>query len=205
MKYLQIYTELKAKIQSRKYRPGDALPGLIALAKSYKSSDKTVQKAMALLKSEGMVMGVPSQGIFVKEALETPKKTIPKKLKKVGILIHSELYLELFTPYMSQLYKYIGKELRSRGIQLYPFAIASKNSQEIVREINLMEIQAIFSFDLEDYEIKTSLESMGIPMIYLDNQDPDEKFPAVLANNLQGGPRCHKAFSKTGSFKRNLF
>jgi hypothetical protein len=47
--------------------PGQRLPSIVDLATEYHVTTGTVQKALRILKSEGLIISVPSYGTFVAE------------------------------------------------------------------------------------------------------------------------------------------
>ena len=63
----QLAALLRAKIQSGELAPGDALPSIVALATEHGLTTNTVQKALRILKDEGLVESVPGYGTFVSE------------------------------------------------------------------------------------------------------------------------------------------
>jgi len=65
--YLVIAAELRAKIEAGEYRPGDALPSITTLAQEYGVAKTTAQKALQVLKDEGLARGVHGWGTLVTE------------------------------------------------------------------------------------------------------------------------------------------
>ncbi len=64
---LRIADAIRARIKSGEYPPGSRLPGLPALAETYKASLVTVRLALARLRQEGLVMSQQGVGNFVRE------------------------------------------------------------------------------------------------------------------------------------------
>jgi len=64
---LRIADSIRARIKSGEYPPGSKLPGLPALAETYKASLVTVRLALARLRQEGVVMSQQGVGNFVRE------------------------------------------------------------------------------------------------------------------------------------------
>jgi GntR family transcriptional regulator len=64
---LRIADAIRAKIASGDYPPGSKLPGLPALAETYKASLVTVRLALARLRQEGLVTSQQGVGNFVRE------------------------------------------------------------------------------------------------------------------------------------------
>jgi DNA-binding GntR family transcriptional regulator len=56
---------LRRRIESGELAPGDALPSMTALAEEFAVAKVTIQKAVAVLKVEGLVTGVPGWAVIV--------------------------------------------------------------------------------------------------------------------------------------------
>jgi GntR family transcriptional regulator len=63
----QIAAKIRAQIESGELAPGDRLPSIMALAAEYHVATGTVQKALRILKREGLIESEPSYGTFVAE------------------------------------------------------------------------------------------------------------------------------------------
>jgi len=64
---LRIADAIRAGIASGQYPPGSKLPGLPALAQTYKASLVTVRLALARLRQEGLIMSQQGVGNFVRD------------------------------------------------------------------------------------------------------------------------------------------
>lgn len=64
---LRIADAIRGGIESGQYPPGSRLPGLPALAQTYKASLVTVRLALARLRQEGLIMSQQGVGNFVRE------------------------------------------------------------------------------------------------------------------------------------------
>ena len=56
--YRVIADELRARIASGEFQPGDALPSITRLSQEYGVAKTTAQKALQVLKDEGVARGV---------------------------------------------------------------------------------------------------------------------------------------------------
>jgi DNA-binding GntR family transcriptional regulator len=65
--YMQLAQLLRDKIGSGELAPGTRLPSVLGLAAEYGVAQVTVQKALVLLKSEGLVVAYAGYGTFVQE------------------------------------------------------------------------------------------------------------------------------------------
>ncbi|MFI1189296.1 GntR family transcriptional regulator [Streptomyces californicus] len=64
-KHARIADLIRAAIAAGRYRAGERLPGEDALAEEYRTSVVTVQKALQLLKNEGLATGRRGSGVYV--------------------------------------------------------------------------------------------------------------------------------------------
>lgn len=63
----QLAALLRAKIESGELAPGTALPSIVNLATEHQVATNTVQKALRILKEEGLIVSVAGYGTFVAE------------------------------------------------------------------------------------------------------------------------------------------
>lgn len=66
---LRIVDDLRERIDSGDLGPGARLPSTRELIESYGVSTQTVQRAISVLRSEGVVESIPGKGVFVRSAL----------------------------------------------------------------------------------------------------------------------------------------
>jgi len=64
----QLAALLRDQIKSGELPPGSTLPPIVTLATEHGVTTNTVQKALRILKDEGLVTSVPGYGTFVAEA-----------------------------------------------------------------------------------------------------------------------------------------
>ena len=65
--YLQLAAIIRGRVESGELAAGARLPPILAMAGQYGVSVPTVRKALAVLKAEGLVTGVPGYGTFISE------------------------------------------------------------------------------------------------------------------------------------------
>ena len=63
--YVQLANLLRQGIQDGTYLPDRALPSIHTLQQTYGVADGTVQKALRILKDEGLAHSVQGRGVFV--------------------------------------------------------------------------------------------------------------------------------------------
>ena len=65
--YRRIADDLRARIAAGEYPRGERLPTYRQFAEEYRAGVTTVQKAVALLMAEGLIVGVQGAGLYVAE------------------------------------------------------------------------------------------------------------------------------------------
>ncbi|RLP95584.1 winged helix-turn-helix domain-containing protein [Micromonospora sp. CV4] len=70
--YREVADDLAARIKSGEYAPGERLPTYNELADLYKVSVTTVQRAIIVLQTRGLVVGLQGRGLWVAEELGSP-------------------------------------------------------------------------------------------------------------------------------------
>ena len=68
--YVQLANLLRQGIQDGTFPPDRALPSIRTLQQTYEVADGTVQKALRILKDEGLAHTVPGRGVFVTRRLQ---------------------------------------------------------------------------------------------------------------------------------------
>jgi DNA-binding transcriptional regulator YhcF (GntR family) len=70
--YVQVANTLRAAILTKALSPGEQLPSGADLAARYSVSRQTVQNALKILRSEGLIVSRQGSGVFVRERTERP-------------------------------------------------------------------------------------------------------------------------------------
>ncbi len=74
-KWVMLADDVRNKIRTGEYRPGDRLPSTSQLCAQYGISAIVVRNAMLTLKAEGLVKGVPGVATFIAD--DAPKLLRP--------------------------------------------------------------------------------------------------------------------------------
>jgi DNA-binding GntR family transcriptional regulator len=72
--YVQVADDLRRAIERGEYQPGQRLPSGRAIASQYKVALNTAQRAVDLLKAEGVLISYPPRGVFVRSPSEEPER-----------------------------------------------------------------------------------------------------------------------------------
>ncbi|MGH3611688.1 MAG: GntR family transcriptional regulator [Pseudonocardia sp.] len=78
--FQQVSSVLRAAILTRRYQPGERLPSVAEMSRHFGVAPMTVQKAVGLLRDEGLVITRQGKGLFVRQRTE----------KSVGLRPHVE-------------------------------------------------------------------------------------------------------------------
>ena len=81
LRYVLIYSQIKAQIIAGRLSPGEALPSIRALAKDLRISVITTKRAYEELEREGFLDNVPGKGCFV--APQNPELLREAQLRRV--------------------------------------------------------------------------------------------------------------------------
>ncbi|MGQ0573897.1 MAG: GntR family transcriptional regulator [Pseudonocardia sp.] len=82
--FQQVTSVIKAAIVTREYEPGDKLPSIAELGRHFDVAPMTVQKAIGILRDEGLVVSRQGKGLFVRQRTE----------RAVGLRPHVEQVFE---------------------------------------------------------------------------------------------------------------
>jgi len=63
--YIQIADDLRARIRSGEYGPGDRLPSIADLSQRYHVARETIRQALDMLRDEKLVVAQSTRGVFV--------------------------------------------------------------------------------------------------------------------------------------------
>jgi len=66
-RYEEVADDLTRKIRTGEYSPGDKLPSRAQLCELYEVSESVIEKAMWILRREGLTETLPGVGVFVAE------------------------------------------------------------------------------------------------------------------------------------------
>lgn len=82
--FQQVVSVIKASIATREYEPGDKLPSIAELGRHFEVAPMTVQKAIGILRDEGLIVSRQGKGLFVRMRTE----------RAVGLRPHMERAFE---------------------------------------------------------------------------------------------------------------
>ncbi|OGJ89062.1 MAG: hypothetical protein A2268_11840 [Candidatus Raymondbacteria bacterium RifOxyA12_full_50_37] len=183
MKYLILYQTLKADIQAGKYSASSKLPYIRDMMKQYNLSISTVQKAVELLKKEGLIISIQSHGLFLRNAF--PGAASLKKPLRIGVVIQQ--YLSLAGQYFIRLLVGIERTCLQKNGSIYTFSARGKDIYEVSHFVNSFNINALITVDIGPGKLNKDLEDLGLPIVHIDTPDTEGTRPVLTANHVAGG------------------
>ncbi|OGJ92344.1 MAG: hypothetical protein A2248_10335 [Candidatus Raymondbacteria bacterium RIFOXYA2_FULL_49_16] len=208
IKYIQVYRSLRRDITGHHYKPDDKLPPVLKLMAQFKASCCTVQHALNMLEKEGLIQGVPSQGLFVRNSEESAlygSRTRKKEMKRVGVLLNRpSLTVISGTPYIRDMVNSIGEILYRAGRHGYAIDVLNKSNHEVIREINGLALDGLICVEMEDKKLVRAIKQMKLPMVHCELVDARSNDLMVLADHFHGGELTAQKLAQLGH-KRVLF
>jgi DNA-binding LacI/PurR family transcriptional regulator len=185
--YLQLYDDLKKKIEEGIYIEGDKIPSDDELKDLFNVSMITVKKALTMLKDEGLLQRIPGVGTFVKERNPVMKKEEKQQsrtpVKKIGLVLEhvsSSFGLDL-------LYK-IDRKAEENGYKTiirFSYYSREKETEEIRflmdEDISGLIVMPCHGLYYNPKILKLILE--GFPVVVIDKKLDGISVPSVRTDN----------------------
>jgi len=179
--YKKIVNDLKKKIFLKELAPGDKVPTEAELSKQYGVSRITSKRALSELEIEGLIYRIQGKGSFVKEERTSgTQSSLPKNI----------LFILPF-PDSPEIGNYAQGMLRCFQKKNFVLHIQSNSYLETMAIDTLLKEYAgmiLYPSSSNNYsDLLYFLSLNQFPLILLDKQLERLAFPAVTADNLQGG------------------
>lgn len=167
--YRQISELIRSEIRQGKLVPLSRLPSMDELAKQHGVNKITVRKALAELRSEGLIYSVPAQGTFVSDPSQAQQRLARRNtLTSVGLVGHV-LRKESLGPYHLEILAGVQTELSRQHA-----ALVLLPAGELTREVDYFQLVKKAHVDAVIY-----LGPIAEPILgHLIRQGP----PAVVAD-----------------------
>ncbi|OGJ91450.1 MAG: hypothetical protein A2268_00415 [Candidatus Raymondbacteria bacterium RifOxyA12_full_50_37] len=185
MKYLDIYAKIKADIVSGTFNQEAKLPRFEDMMRLYGCSYKTLRNAIKLLKREGIVHGIPSQGTFIKDIGKSHLYSAFSKKAPMLAMLTSLPFA--YSPYYAEMYRTLVNKTTAAGGYAFLIPCGGKPVIEIIREINALNVNFLVTVEFYDSSLRRDMEELGIPIVHIDMLDTQCNKPVINPNNMQGG------------------
>jgi DNA-binding LacI/PurR family transcriptional regulator len=194
MKYFKIYKKLKSEILEGKYKPLSKIPGMPELMRYYKASNNTVHKAIKILENQGMLKGI--RNISGDNPFLSLKK-VPR-VAIVGRVAISDLMKSFYSNRVSYV---VELTVEKRGGHINLMSCKSRSIFEIIREINLLECNAVVTIELDNIAYMKELDALNIPVVHLEYLEITGKSPMIVSDSVQGGAISFRKLYELGHRK----
>jgi DNA-binding LacI/PurR family transcriptional regulator len=188
--YMNIYDDLKSKIDQGIYAEGSKIASDEELMNKFSVSMITVKKALSMLKDEGLIQRIPGVGTFVKDrnlsaGVLQMKENTGSDVKKIGLVmehVSSSFGLDLF-------YKIdrIAEENGYKAITRFSYYSREKETEEInflvdsqIAGLIIMPCHGVY---YNPKILKLILE--GFPVVVIDKKLEGISVPSVRTDNKQ--------------------
>lgn len=186
--YMQLYDDIKKKIDENVYEEGEKIPSDDELKTKFGVSMITVKKALNMLKDEGLLQRIPGVGTFVKgrtSIVEIEEVCSGPATKKIGLVmehVSSSFGLDL-------LYKIDCKaeEMGYKLITRFSYYNRDKETEEIEflvkSQIEGLIVMPCHGVYYNPKILKLILE--GFPVVVIDKKLEGISVPSVRTDNKQ--------------------
>ena len=185
-KYWGLLQDIKEKIVSGGYKPGDKLPSENQFSAKYNISRQTVRKAFAILEQEGYIYAEHGRGTFVSE------KVLKEKESKNIAVITTYLSDYIFP----RVIQGIEKVLTANGYTIILKTTGNSRKREasylqelLTKDIDGMIVEPSKSqIYCNHQDLYAQFEGKGIPYVFIQGCFPQmADKPHVLMNDCRGG------------------
>lgn len=201
MKYLDLYSRILNKIETRQLKSGDRLPDTMDLAKEFRVSHGTVAKALGLLREEGYVRRVKSKGSYISAAVRKSYFET-NQANRIGWLFRGDYATLLNTVYLAESFSEAGAALAKEGKLLIPIPLVGKSADDYLHEIQSSFLAAAIVNDLHLPALHDGLRKLKIPYVCTDILDFKLPVHQVTYDHLKAGALALSSLYSRGS--RNL-
>jgi len=198
-KYQQIQMEMEAQIAAGVFSSGEKLPSENVLCKQYATSRITVRRALEELKEKGLIYSVHGSGYFVRDPSTA---VVPRK-----VLLVLPYYPEIFSAgIVPDAIRGVERELAKSGYHV--LTIMGPRNAEDTSFLNSLKSDCpdgiIYSFHCNE-NILPALESMGVPVVFLDSAPKDNPFDHVMGEDYDSAYRATRMFLENGLTKIGFY
>ncbi len=184
--YRQLADIIQGEINDGKYKPGDRLLSMDALASKYSVNKVTVRRALAELSQQGMIYSIPAQGTYIAEP--PPPRTLTKKpFLTVGLL--SPMMVAGNTGfYHMQVIDGIRDALEKIQANLVMLPVKYVNSTGKVLDLLIQaNLDAVILLGHFDPVLLRRILAGGPPSVLVDHVLRGSQIDTVLVDNRGGG------------------
>lgn len=175
----EICERIRLDIREERIPFGRLLPGLRSLSEQFQVSRNTLQRAMAILISEGQIAAEPRRGYRVLGGLAEQEKVRPLAYVTDGAP-------RQWNSVEQQLLTGFQRTAQAHGWSLLGIGAEEREQDEVMRQVIAARVWGLL-FDSLDPLLLAKVRAAGIPAVVVDCWVEDEGIDVVLQDDYQGG------------------
>lgn len=177
----QIKRQLLRHILDGQFEPSRTLPTIESLAKTFKVSTKTVQKAIHALSAEGVIEAKRGTGLFIKPI--DPKAGAGRR---IGLLHPNAPAYLLGEVYPKPIIDGFEEEMRRAGYHVVPCALAKMDPLVLEESILKLRLSGLALFEVDSDILIAEFRELRLPMISMDYDAYRHGISSVFVDNVYG-------------------
>ncbi len=183
--YCQLADIVRDQIKSGKLKPGDRLPSMDDLARTYALNKITVRRGLAQLYAAGLIYSVPAQGTYVAENRPLTTFSLQRRPLTVGLITPESKDAE---PSHVEIIQGIRDELaRLQGSLVMIPLRAGEPEVRVLSRLARAQLDAMIYLGMPDSSLMRRLIEQGPPAILADCANPGIPASAITLDNRGGG------------------
>ena len=175
----EVCERIRLDIREERMPFGQLLPGSRVLSEQYQVSRNTLQRAMAILISEGQIAAEPRRGYRVLGGQDELERTRPLAYVTDGAPRQWDSVAQ-------QLLTGFQRTAHARGWSLLGIGSEEREPDEVVRQIVAARVWGLL-FDSLDPLLLAKVRAARIPAVLVDSWVEDAGIDVVLQDGYQGG------------------
>ena len=177
----QIKRQLLRHILDGQFEPNQTLPTIETLAKTFKVSTKTVQKAIHALSAEGVIEAKRGTGLFIKPL--DPKAGAGKR---IGFVHPGSPQYLTGVVYPKPIYDAFEKTMQEAGYTVVPCSLARMERLVLEESLLKLRLTGLALFEIDSDILISEFRDMRLPMVSLDYDAYRHNLSSVFVDNIWG-------------------
>lgn len=199
LKYIWFAAHLRRQIEEGELKPGDRLPSRNKIRELHNLAQPTIERALAILEREGLVMRRERQGVFVAERSATPvsngAETDRVAARTIGIFTVNDgrvgpNHVQMgWSDYITQGALAACRDLGKHALLLDPERIEEEDLRELLDSppLGFVFAMAPHNTQFERFErLLQMLKRSGQPVVVFGNETGFEAFDRVACHHEAG-------------------
>lgn len=189
----QIKDQLLRCILEGQFPADRPLPRIKDLADTLKVSTATVQKAIHLLRAEGVIESTRGKGVFI-----NPELFRRKTGSRIGLVFFGNEHYLKRKPYPKDVIDALESGLGAKNLKLEAFCFIQHNPLTLLDQFRKKRLSGLILFEIDADSLILSLRDLRLPMVSMDYDALRFRIPSVVFDNRFGAFSATKHLIKLG-------